>query len=173
LDGTASFKGQTDIGSRYACALAEVRRNDFSHLRSYAGQAGFTTWLVVLGRRLAAVHENGQCQCGPDVAGRSAETEERAHDRSLIDAVAERLDLRHIADPTGTNPERELRSVQLRHKLAEVLGELSNHDRLMLTLRLQDGLPNRDVSRVMGLSTAYHAGRSITNVLHSVRRRLG
>lgn len=168
----ASFAGHSDPASRYSCAVAELRRNDFGYLRTFGGWGRFTTWLVALGRRVALLHENGRCQCGVLTAADATAAEKHDEDARMIEALAAQLDLRHIADPTGTNPERQLRFRLICEHLAELLHGLAARDRLLLALRFVDGRSNRDVARTMGLPTAYRARRQVGQVLRAIREAL-
>jgi RNA polymerase sigma factor (sigma-70 family) len=159
----------------YAYVLERLRQDDFRRLRSYVadGRGKLTTWLTVVVRRLTLDHHRerygrirGKTAIGAD------EEEIRTARRNLVDLVSEQLHPKHLADPTGGNPERDLRCRQLAELLERAVGALDPRDRLLLRLRFDDDLSAREVADVMRFQTPFHVYRRLNKVLESLRHAL-
>lgn len=64
---TRRFRGGHDAAmDRYAYMLAQLRCSDFTPLQCHAadGRSAFTTWLVVVARRLCLDHRDGRLTGG-------------------------------------------------------------------------------------------------------------
>lgn len=157
----------------YAYLLEQLRRDDFHRLRGYAadGRTKFTTWLVVVARRLCLDHRRQRYGRAQESA--SANTEGRAARRRLVDLVAEELDASPVADHTAArNPEAQLRATALSQALAGALSGLEPRDRLLLKLRFEDELPAREIGQVMRYATPFHVYRRLNAVLEQLRAAL-
>jgi DNA-directed RNA polymerase specialized sigma24 family protein len=159
--------GSSAIEGQVAAVFEHVRRDEFRRLRAFASgpRCSLSTWLVTVARRLAVGH--GLVPV-PGAGGGPV----RAGWSRLADAVERRLGLRHLADPAGGNPERQLRLLQLRKDLHGVLRDLSPPDRLLLALVLVDGMGAAEAARLLGLPGGLGAGRRVRRVLAVVRKAL-
>ena len=158
----------------YAYLLEQLRRDDFRRLQAYVAdeRTKFTTWLVVVARRLCLDHLRHRYGRSQDSGERSSAA--RAVRRQLVDLLAEGLDPSGRTDPAAAdNPEIQLRTRELSRTLAEVLGGLEPRDQLLLTLRFQDGLPAREIGQVMGFPTPFHVYRRLNTLLEELRAALG
>ena len=154
----------------YAYVLEKLRENDFRRLRAYAagGRAKFTTWLVVVTKRLVLDHRRSRY--GRDRGAESEESKGRLDARRrLADLISESADVDEIGDVATGDPGRALRTDERRRALAEALGELEPQDQLLLNLRFVDGLPGREIAEIMGLPSPFHAYRRLKSVLASLR----
>src|SRR5690349_3819630 len=156
----------------YAYLLEQLRRDDFHRLRAYTVQSHckFTTWLVVVARRLCLDRERQRY-------GRRQGAEQQSHEatgarRRLVDLVAEELNASELADPTGENPERQLRANELNQALLSALMGLEPRDRLLLQLRFADGLAAREIGQVIGFPTPFHVYRRLNTLLGQLRAAL-
>lgn len=157
----------------YAHVLDKLREDDFRRLRAYkeGGRAKFTTWLVVVARRL--VLDYRRSQYGRDRGAESEGSKERLDTRRrLADLISETADVDEIGDSGTGDPGRALRADQRRRALAEALGELEPQDQLLLNLRFVDDLPGREIADIMGLPSPFHAYRRLKAVLLSLRTGL-
>lgn len=154
----------------YTHVLEQLRCDDFRRLRGYVAddRGKFTTWLVVVCRRLCVdfmrqrygrLHEATQG------------SEQRAARRRLVDLVADNLDPSRLSHPAA-NPEGELRARQLANAMALALGDLEPRDRLLLRLRYDDELPAREIGTLMGFPTVFHVYRRLNAVLEQMRELL-
>ena len=153
----------------YAYLLEQLRRHDFSRLRSYTADSGskFTTWLVVVARRVCLdrlLQRYGRPQ---DASPEGREVQ--AARRRLVDLLGEQLDPSDVADPAHQTPETDLRSDELSRVLTSALSTLEPRDRLLLTLRFEDGIPVREIGQVMGFPTPFHVYRRIHTLLDRLR----
>jgi RNA polymerase sigma factor (sigma-70 family) len=148
----------------YAYLLEQLRRDDCQRLRSYVadGRGKFTTWLVVVARRLCIDYIRHRY-------GREA----RSSRRNLVDLLAEELDPADLADPTTPDPEASLRVRELSGVLDGALGALDSRDRLLLKLRFEDDLPARQIGLIMGFATPFHVYRRLNALLERLRTALG
>jgi RNA polymerase sigma factor (sigma-70 family) len=156
----------------YAYLLQQFQQDDFHRLRAYTadGRGRFTTWLVVVARRLCLDHlrhRYGRVR-DAEAGGREAHTIRRR----LVDYVAEEIDSAELPDAGTRDPEARLRAAELSRSLGEVLGTLDPRDRLLLTLRFEDDLPAREIARLMGFATPFHVYRRLAALLATLRRSL-
>jgi RNA polymerase sigma factor (sigma-70 family) len=159
----------------YAYVLDRLRQDDFRRLRSYVadGRGKLTTWLTVVVRRLSLDHHRQRYGRLRGKTAISADEEEiRTARRNLADLVSEQLHLRHLADPTGGNPERDLRRRQLAELLERAVGALDPRDRLLLRLRFDDDLSAREVAEILRFPTPFHVYRRLNKVFEILRHSL-
>jgi len=157
----------------YAYVLEKLREDDFRRLRAFAagGTAKFTTWLVVVTRRL--VLDQRRSRYGRDRGPETERNKERLDvRRRLADLISESADVDEIGDAATGDPGRALRAEQRRRVLAETLGELDPQEQLLLNLRFVDELPGREIAEIMGLPSPFHAYRRLKSVLASLRSGL-
>jgi len=157
----------------YAYVLEKLREDDFRRLRVFAagGRAKFTTWLVVVTRRLVLDHR--RTRYGRDRGAESEGIKDRFDARQrLADLISETTEIDDVGDPETGDPGRAIRADQRRKALAEVLGNLEPQDQMLLNLRFVDELPGREIAEIMGLPSPFHAYRRLKTVLASLRRGL-
>jgi RNA polymerase sigma factor (sigma-70 family) len=156
----------------YAYVLEELRRDDFYRLRAYVAdsRARFTTWLVVVARRLCLDRVRQQYGRPQDAGAES----HHAHvvRRRLVDLLAEELDSTDVADLAADNPETQLRADELSRALALAVGGLESRDQLLLKLRFEDDLPAREIAQTMGFATPFHVYRRLNGLLDQLRAAL-
>jgi len=156
----------------YAFVLEQLRQDDLRRLRAYVadGRSKFTTWLVVVARRLCLDHYRqryGRVREAP-----ADQLETRLARRRLVDLVADDVDPASLSQPVGTSPDTEMRAGELRAALRTVLAELPSRDRLLLTFRFEDDLPVRDIAHALGFPTPFHVYRRLNRLLEVLRRSL-
>jgi RNA polymerase sigma factor (sigma-70 family) len=156
----------------YAYLLEQLRRDDFRRLRAYVSDARskFTTWLVVVARRLCLDRLRQRYGRAPEAE--PANREARAVRRRLVDLLAEELDAAVLGDTAGGDPETQLRAKELSRTLTGVLGDLEPRDQLLLKLRFEDELPAREIARLMRFATPFHVYRRINTLLERLRAAL-
>jgi RNA polymerase sigma factor (sigma-70 family) len=156
----------------YTHLLEQLRRDDFQRLRAYVadGRSKFTTWLVVVARRLCLDRLRQRYGRAQDAEPDSREA--RAVRRRLVDLLGEELDTADLADTSGGDAETQLRARELSHALTRVLGDLEPRDQLLLKLRFEDGLPAREIARLMRFATLFHVYRRINTLLEQLRAAL-
>jgi len=158
-----------DVMDRYAFVLEQLRRDDFHRLRGYGadGRGKFTTWLVVVARRLCLDHRRekyGRMR-GED-EGR--ENGHRMRGR-LVDLVSDDAELLKLVDTSGAGPEEGLRVRQLDGALKSAIAALDPDDRLLLTLRFEDELSAPQIARIMSCRSQFDVYRRLRRVLDTLR----
>ena len=157
----------------YTYVLEKLREDDFRRLRAFAaeGSAKFTTWLVVITRRLVLDHRRSRY--GRQRGERSEATRDQlTARRRLADLVSDAVDIDAAPDTASGDPGLDLRLAERRTALAEALSELQPADQLLLNLRFVDEATGREIADLMGMPTPFHAYRRINTVLAHLRSLL-
>lgn len=152
---------------RYAFVLEQLRADDFRRIRSFSadGRSKFSTWLVVVARRLCVDHHRqryGRPRGSPDEENR----------RHLADLCAEQLDVAEIEDDSATPADRAVYAGEVRDALDNGIAQLDPRDRLLLRLRFEDDLSAAQIAAIMHFTTPFHVYRRITQVLSALRAAL-
>lgn len=155
----------------YAYVLEALREDAHRRLRAYSadGRGSFSTWLVVVARRLCLDfrrHKYGRARdASPE--GRAS----HAARRRLVDLVTDETEIaelaRDVADPADELQEREQSAA-----LDAAMQGLKPRDRLLLALRFEDDLSAREIAQVMGMPTQFHVYRRLNQVFALLRDRL-
>jgi RNA polymerase sigma factor (sigma-70 family) len=159
----------------YAYVLEALREDGYRRLRAYAprGTTRFTTWLVVVVRRLLLDHYRHRY--GRPRSGDTARRDEHVARRRLEDLVAVEVDPDQLTTPPSTSPDLGIRRQELTQLLRQALGELPPADRLLLALRFEDERPVQEIAATMQLPTVFHVYRRVTAALahlkHALARR--
>ena len=154
---------------RYTHVLDQLRRDDFRRLRQYvpSTEARFTTWLVVVARRLCL--DQMRQRYGRNRSDGPAARELARARRWLNDLSSPGPDVREVPDPAVPHP---LGGLAARHGTAclrAAVAALDADDRLLLRLRFEDDLPAREIATLMHLPTLFHAYRRLNAVLARLR----
>jgi RNA polymerase sigma factor (sigma-70 family) len=169
-----SFATQHDAAmDAFAWMLDRLRADDCHRLRAFSAdrQTQFSTWLVVVGRRLCLDWYRAKYgRDRPTVP--SAHGDDRGMRRRLVDLVGESIDTADLPQPNDDGQEANVRSAELTQVLKAALAELDPADRLLLKLRFEDELSGNDIAGFMQLPTPFHVYRRITAVLDALRRAL-
>lgn len=159
---------------RYAFALERLQERDYHRLRAYRPDAKvkFTTWLLVVFRRLCLDHYRQRYGRSPaDERAQDAGGDRRLR-RHLADGIPGPVDPDLIEAPGRQSPEAELTNRHRSERLGAVLSALSPADRLLLKLRFDDDLSASTIARMMGFPTPFHVYRRLNAVFLSLRRAL-
>jgi len=161
-----------DVMDRYAFVLEQLRRDDFHRLRGYGadGRGKFTTWLVVVARRLCLDHHREKYgRTRGENEGR--ENGHRMRGR-LVDLISDDAELTELVDTSGDGPEERLRALQLDGALQSAIASLEPDDRLLLRLRYEDELPAPQIARIMSCRSQFDVYRRLRRVLDTLRTLL-
>lgn len=155
----------------YVFVLDALRRDDHRRLRAYMpdGRTSFSTWLVVVTRRLVLDHlrrKYGRSRSTDDA--RRADSGTR---RALEDMLGDAMDPDQIA---ASSPPSDLavRRAELIAALRAALDTLEPSDRLLLALRFADERSIRQIARVIGAPTIFHVYRRLGALLSRLRTEL-
>ena len=157
----------------YVFILDHLRRDDCKRLRTYAAlrRSTFTTWLVVVAKRLCVDFARTRYGRGDRDSGPTA-PERKLERRRLIDLASEDIDIGLIADPSERTPETEFEAAALRECLRHAIAELEPHDRMLLALRFDDGLTAEQIAAALDMASAFHVYRRLNRILATLRRRV-
>lgn len=176
LSTARSMGGDYDAAmDRYSFVLEGLRANGFRRFRAYEtnGRGKFTTWLVVVVRRLCVDFHRSRYGRVADLDPEDpVSADERRTRRALVDLLGEHADFSRLRVDHGGNPEHAARREELRGALAEELRELEDRDRLLLALRFENGLTAREIARIMDYKTQFHVYRRVNRVLALLKERL-
>jgi RNA polymerase sigma factor (sigma-70 family) len=158
-----------DVMDRYAFVLEQLRRDDFHRLRGYGadGRGKFSTWLVVVARRLCLDHHRekyGRLRGEDD----GSENGHRMRGR-LVDLISDDAELMQLVDTSGGGPEDRMRALQLDVALKSAIAALEPDDRLLLRLRFEDELPVPKIARIMSCRSQFDVYRRLRRVLDTLR----
>jgi RNA polymerase sigma factor (sigma-70 family) len=168
---TSDHDGAMD---HYVYVLDELRRNDYRRLRAYApdGSTNFTTWLVVVARRLCVDHYRR-------VYGRPWKKDERTTGpspgsarRRLIDLVGEDISVDDLPASEASTPDSALCLKELSQKLGAAVAKLPERDQILLRLRFEEDLAIREIAALMRYPTVFRVYRRINAVLRELRATL-
>lgn len=169
----ASGHGYDQMMDRYAYVLEQLEANDYRRLRAYTpdGRTRFSTWLVVVARRLCFDYHRkryGRTRARAD--GESVVIDPMR--RHLADLVATEMDHSRLPDRSGLDPEAALVASEIGEALGRALAKLSAEDRLLLAFSFEHRASSRDLGDVMGFPSRFHAYRRLRQVLLGLRRTL-
>lgn len=157
------------VMDRYLYVVQALRETDYARLRQYSSANGgkFTTWLLVVARRLC--FDEHRMRYGRAQA--SSESSLAKHDerRQLVDLIGNEVGLETLEEPSGRNPESIMRKDELRHMLARALDELPTTDRLILRFRFEDELSVPEITRLLGESSPFVLYRRLEKILGRMR----
>jgi RNA polymerase sigma factor (sigma-70 family) len=163
---------QDDVMDRYAFVLEQLRRDDFHRLRAYGadGRGKFTTWLVVVARRLCLDHRREKYgRARSDDEGREDGLRMRGR---LVDLISDGAEITELVDTSASGPEERLRALQLDHALKSAVATLEPNDRLLLRLRFEDELSAPEIARIMSCRSQFDVYRRLRHVLGTLRTAL-
>lgn len=161
-----------DAMDSYARILEHLRADRFARLRAYVadGRSKFSTWLVVVARRLT-LDQLRQTYGRPRGERSDGAKLEQAFRRRLRDLAGDDVELEAIPGSDDT-PDAALRSDDLRAALAAAVDSLDPADRLLLSLRFDDDLSAPEIARILHVPTPFHVYRRIDHILTALRREL-
>jgi RNA polymerase sigma factor (sigma-70 family) len=158
----------------YANLLERLRRDNCRALAGYTpdGRSRFTTWLVVVARRMCVDFYRQQYGRPRNEEPSDLALIEREARRRLINFVGIDDALAQIVDYRHEDPEECVRQEQLRHALDRVVSALSPDDKLLLKLRFYDALSANEIATVLKFPTPFHVYRRLKTVCADLRRNL-
>jgi len=156
----------------YAHVLKALREDDYRRLRAYTpdGRTRFTTWLVVVVRRLLVDHDRSRY--GRARSGDRGRMEERTARRRLVELVGAEVDPDALGAEEHDGADSALRRDDLHRALQRAIDGLDDGDRLLLAARFEDGRSVREIARMLALPTVFHVYRRLSTVLAALRGAL-
>ena len=156
----------------YAHLLEQLRQDDSRRLKQYVDDTGaqFTTWLVIVARRLCIDFLRQRYGRAPTALSKTAD---QAMRRRLEDLIAVEIgEMGSLTEPRG-DPDEELRRRELELALRASLAQLAPSHRLLLSLRFEDDVPVREIAKLLRYPTPFPVYRTLNALLAELRRRLG
>ena len=155
------------VMSAYEFVVDQLRCDDHARLRRYVadGHGKFTTWLLVVVRRLCVDHHRqryGRLQ--------AADGDRHMERRLLTDLVGDVVGLELLADPDS--PDDMLLRDERSALLSRALERLTPSDRLILRLRFDDGLSVPEIARLLKAPSPFVMYRRLDHTLATLRRVL-
>ena len=174
---TAQRASSTDDEAmdHYAFILDQLRDNDFRRLRAFAAdrRGKFTTWLVVVVRRLCVDHHRRRYGRTPaSHEPESAEDAGFAARRRLVDLMTDQFDLERLEDRGTPRPDASVIGTERRRALEEAVADLDLSDQLLLTLRFEDGIAVEKIAPMIGVTSRFQVHRRLNVVLAKLRAAL-
>jgi RNA polymerase sigma factor (sigma-70 family) len=159
------------VADAYAYVLEQIRRDDFRRLRAFEvdGPARFGTWLVVVVRRLVIDHRRRVAGRTPAHVDIDDGLDPRRRFGALASAVSDPEDL---ADESTPDPLAAVQSAEVLQALSRAVAELDPRDRLLLSLRFEDGHSARVIAEAMSFESQFHVYRRLRSVLGELRTSL-
>ena len=156
---------------RFAWMLDGLQRDGFRRLRGYEGlgPGPFSTWLIVVARRLCLDHHRSRY--GRQQADGPLSDADRIERRRLVDLIGEELALHSI---TGTDraADRAFAREESFAALRRALEELDLEDRVLLRIRFEDGISVPKMAHALGHDSPFGLYRRLDRILKSLRDRL-
>lgn len=164
--------GQDAAMDRYAYVIEWLRRDEFSRLRTFVpdGRCQFSTWLVVVARRLCL--DQARRRYGRPGGSDGHAAERRSSRRRLEDLVGEKLDLDSLQSPSTSSPDSELREQELKMALDAAIADLDGSERFLLKLRFEFELPVRQIAELVSAPSVFHVYRRLNSALERLREDL-
>ena len=155
----------------YTFVLGALSEDDHRRLHAYIpdGKTPFTTWLIVVARRLALDHLRQRY--GRPRSDDAVRREDHAARRRLEDLVATEIEPDQLED-THHATDALIRREQLAQALRCALERIEPAERLLLTLRFVDERSVRDIAHLLSLPSVFHVYRRIDGVLRTLRTLL-
>jgi RNA polymerase sigma-70 factor, ECF subfamily len=132
------------------------------HLDKFEGTSSFYTWLYRIVMNLAIDHLRKHRRARPVELDESRLPDEAGLDEGLLPTLL------------GGNPGRALMDKQIRARIDEALGELSDNHRAVLVMRELEGLTYEEMAKAMGcskgtiMSRLFHARKNMQKRLRDL-----
>lgn len=165
--------GHDEAMDAYADLLEKLSQEGCRRLRAYSSQPDtkFTTWLVVVARRLCV--DRNRAIYGRLRDNDSAEVRDRLGARKKLANLDEGSDLIDaIADDGATSAIAQLEKTELLDQLESLRSGLAPPDRLLLALRFDDGLSAAEIATILRYPSQFHVYRRINTLLAELKTQL-
>jgi len=162
------------VMDRYLYVLDHLRRDDFRRLRQFVGdgRCKFTTWLVVIVRRLCLDQRRVRYGRVPADSPEAEKQDIRRVRRDLALLVSSHDELESLVDQTATDPSADVIAAEQARVLETALDLLETRDRLLLQLRFADALGAAEIARLMAFPSPFHVYRRLNHLFALLRRAL-
>jgi RNA polymerase sigma factor (sigma-70 family) len=154
----------------YAHMLEVLQDRDCQRLRCYVpdGSTKFTTWLVVVARRICLdfLRTRFGRRRGPDRPGDARLRNTRIQLEQLINGV---VDVDELPDSGNSSPDAGIRAAQMQSAVQSALASLTPEERLLLRMRFDDGMPAREIAQLLKMPSQFHVYRKLDALLGKLK----
>jgi len=166
-------RGRDEAMDAYAYLLDRLSEDQCRRLRAYSEdpRSKFTTWLVVVARRICIDHHRAKYGRVRNEESK-AERERLGLRRRLADLAEGPEFADAIPDENAETPAEALERAELSNELRALRESLPPGDRLLLNLRFDDGLSAAEIAKVLRLPSPFHVYRRINALLADLKARL-
>ena len=156
----------------YTHLLEQLHQDGGRRLGQYVEdpRAQFTTWLVIVARRVCIDFLRQRYGRMHVVASPGAA--DQAVRRRLVDLLAEQIDDADPLPDPAMRADEELARRDLASTLEACLANLPPAHRLLLAMRFEDDLPVREIAKILRYPTPFHVYRTLNALLADLRRAL-
>jgi len=162
-----------DAMDAYTFVLERLAADEYRLLRKYGedGRSKFTTWLVVVARRLCVDHFRQHS--GRHRDGERDEVQQARDFRRRLHALAsEELDVAQVQQDPRPIADDWLRLQELHGALDAALSTMTDADRLLLKLRFEDDLSAQQIADLLGIPSPFHVYRRLKHLAAALRVQL-
>lgn len=169
----STSKDREEAMDAYAYLLERLSEDECRRLRAYTSRSNskFTTWLVVVARRICVDHHRaryGRIR-DDDSASEHARIGLR---RRLADLNGGPEFIDSIADESSSDGEAALDRAELSDEVKSLRASLDPADRLLIALRFDDGLSAAEIASLLHYPSQFHVYRRINALLDEMKTRL-
>jgi RNA polymerase sigma factor (sigma-70 family) len=157
----------------YACLLEKLSEDGCRRLRAYSvdPRSKFTTWLVVVARRICVDHQ--RARYGRLRNEESASERDRLGVRRSIVGMGGDADMiEGIADDSTNSAAADLEKEELVTALSSLRNGLAPADKLLLSLRFDDGVSAAEIASMLGYPSQFHVYRRLNALLAGMKAQL-
>ena len=169
----STSRGRDEAMDAYAYLLERLSEDCCRRLRAYHSdpRSKFTTWLVVVARRICIDHH--RAKYGRVRNEESKAERERLGLRRRLTDLAEGPEFADaIPDDNAETPAEAVERAELSSELHALRASLPPADRLLLSLRFDDGLSAAEIAKILRLSSPFHVYRRINALLAELKEKL-
>ena len=169
----STSRGRDEAMDAYAYLLERLSEDACRRLRAYHcdPRSKFTTWLVVVARRIVVDHHrakygrlrNEESKAERERLGLRRRLEDLSEGGEVVDS---------IPDDGVETPAEKLERVELSEGLKSLRESLSPGDRLLLSLRFDDGLSASEIATVLRYPSHFQVYRQLNALLAELKIRL-
>jgi RNA polymerase sigma factor (sigma-70 family) len=157
----------------YTYLLERLSEDHCRRLRAYSSdpRSKFTTWLVVVARRICIDHHRSKY--GRIRNEESRVERERLGLRRRLEDLSEGPEFADaIPDENAETPAEAIEREELSNEIRALRESLPPADRLLLSLRFDDGLSAAEIAKILRFPSPFHVYRRIAALLADLKEKL-
>lgn len=169
----STSRGRDEAMDAYTYLLERLSEDGCRRLRAYSfdSRSKFTTWLVVVARRICIDHH--RIRYGRLRNEESKGERERLGLRRRLEDLGDAAEFADaIPDESGESISVTLERVELARELKLARESLPAADRLLLSLRFDDGLSAAEIASLLHYPSQFHVYRRVNALLADLKAHL-